>query len=291
MDGFEIGGAAAFGLIVGSFLNVVIHRLPRGMDMVWGRSRCPACGKRIAWYDNIPVLSFLRLRGRCRACGGRISWRYPLVEVLSGVLFGLAMAQALALPDPPGLAWRLAGFLFMAAFLAALVAATFIDLAHTILPDEITKPGMWMAPVASLIFPWVVLEHFSLEDVGLSGASPHAGGLIGSLLGLVAGAGLIWVVAVAGKWIFRKDAMGFGDVKFMGMIGSFLGPGPVVMVLFIGCVFGSVVGLTIFSITRNRYLAFGPYLSRGAAIMLLWGHAAVTRVPPCGPRFVLGRLG
>lgn len=275
MDAFFIGCAIVLGLVIGSFLNVVIHRLPRGVGLVWARSQCPACRRRIAWYDNLPVLSFILLRARCRQCGAPISWRYPLVELLTAGLFGLAMAHALSLPGPVGSGWTLVGFVLMAAFLAALVAATFIDLGHRILPDAITKSGMWAAPVASLVFPWVVLDHFPYGRLGLSGISPHAGGLIGSIAGLIVGAGTVWLVAVVGRWVFRKEAMGFGDVKFMGMIGAFLGPVPVVLVFVIGCLFGSVVGVTLFVVTRNRYMAFGPYLALGAAVMLLWGHDAV----------------
>jgi leader peptidase (prepilin peptidase)/N-methyltransferase len=287
MDAFFIGCAVVFGLIIGSFLNVVVYRLPRDISMTWVRSQCPACRRRIAWYDNVPLLSFVLLRARCRHCGARIAWRYPLVESLTGGLFGLAMVHALALPGPVGSGWELLGFLLMAAFLAALVAATFIDLEHTILPDEITKSGMWAAPVASLVFPWIVLDHFPPDTLGLAGITPHAAGLIGSLAGLVAGAGTVWLVAVVGRWIFRKEAMGFGDVKFMGMIGGFLGPVPVVMTFFVGCLVGSVVGVTIFAITRNRYLAFGPYLALGAAVMLLWGHDAIWVVKEWWPQLVL----
>jgi leader peptidase (prepilin peptidase) / N-methyltransferase len=306
MESFVVGCAVAFGLIVGSFLNVVIHRLPRAMDLVWVRSQCPACGKLIAWYDNIPVVSFLFLLARCRHCRGRISWRYPLVELLTAVLFGLAMHRALTLSQAAGLfeglsdspggfsagvAWTAAGFVFMAAFLGALVASTFIDLDHRILPDEITKSGMWIVPVASLIYPWIVLSHFVPGTLGLHNISPHAGGLIGSLLGMVGGAGMVWMVAVVGKWIFRKDAMGFGDVKFMGMIGGFLGPVPVLMVFFIGCVAGSVVGLTVFALTRNRYMAFGPYLALGGAVMLLFGNEALWVATTWWPEFVLRITG
>jgi len=288
MDAYLIGIAVAFGLVIGSFLNVVIYRLPRELDWVWVRSQCPACHKRIAWFDNLPLVSFVVLRGRCRHCRAGISWRYPLVEALTGVLFGLAMAHALDLTGPPGFVWRLVGVVFMAAFLAGLVAATFIDFAHKILPDEITKTGMWATPVTSLIFPWVILSHFDVKDLGFSGVTDHAAGLIGSVLGLLVGAGLVWLVAVVGKWAFRKDAMGLGDVKFMGMIGGFLGPVPVLMTFFLGCVFGSVVGITIFLITRNRYMAFGPYLALGAIVMLLWGEGAIRLAIDDWPRFLSG---
>jgi leader peptidase (prepilin peptidase)/N-methyltransferase len=288
MDAYLIGSAVAFGLLIGSFLNVVIYRLPREMDWVWVRSQCPACKKRIAWFDNFPLFSFVVLRGRCRHCRAAISWRYPLVEALTGVLLGLAMAHTLDLAGPPGVIWRSVGFAFMAVFLAGLVAATFIDFDHRILPDEITKTGMWVTPVTSLVFPWIVVSHFDVQDLGFSGVTDHAGGLIGSVLGLLVGAVLVWLVAVLGKWVFRKDAMGFGDVKFMGMIGGFLGPIPVLMTFFLGCLFGSVVGITIFLITRNRYMAFGPYLALGAIVMLFWGDRAIEIAIHDWPRFLSG---
>jgi len=291
MDAFFTICAVVFGLIIGSFLNVVIYRLPRGEEMIWTRSRCPACGRMIAWYDNIPVVSFLFLLGRCRHCKSRISVRYPLVEILTGCLFGLAISHALAMPGVNGIAWHLVGFLLMAIFLAALVAATFIDLDHRILPDEITKTGMWVTPVTSLLFPWIISPHFGLESLGITVSSPNAAGFIGSLAGLVVGAGMIWAVAILGKMVFRKDAMGFGDVKFMGMIGGFLGPLPVILVFFAGCLFGSVVGVTIYAITRNRYMAFGPYLALGAAIMLFWTEEALWVVTEWWPRFLLNSLG
>jgi len=291
MDAILVGIAAVFGLIVGSFLNVVIYRLPRDLDMVWARSQCPSCGKMIVWFDNVPLLSYLWLLGKCRRCSNRIGWRYPLVEGLTGGLFGLAMAHALEMPGPQSFAWMVAGFVLMAAFLAALTAATFIDLEHRILPDEITKTGMWAAPVASLVFPWTVLAHFPAERLGFADMSPHVVGLLGSLAGMLLGAGSIWGIAILGKWVFRKEAMGFGDVKFMGLIGGFLGPIPVVMVFFLACVFGSLVGITSFLITRSRYMAFGPYLALGAAIMLLEGKFAVWVAIEWWPRFVTGLFG
>ncbi len=291
MDFFFLACAAVFGLIIGSFLNVVVHRLPREEDLIWSRSRCPSCGKGIAWYDNLPWVSFVFLLGKCRHCKHRISLRYPLIEGLTACLFALALERVFTLPGVDGTVWIGVGFLIAAAFLAGLVAAAFIDLDHKILPDEITKTGMWLAPVASLIFPWFIALHFNVEVLGIDSAGPHASGLVGSLVGMVVGAGIVWGVAILGKLAFRKDAMGFGDVKFMGMIGGILGPLPVIMVFFAGCIFGSVVGISIFVITRNRYMAFGPYLALGAAIMLFWSTEAFWLATEWWPRFLTGLIG
>ena len=291
MDVFFLASAAVFGLIIGSFLNVVVHRLPRDEDWVFTRSRCPSCGKGIAWYDNLPVVSFVILLGRCRHCNSRISLRYPLIEILTACLFVLALERVTTLAGVDGNLWAVVGFLIAATFLAGLVAAAFIDLDHKILPDEITKTGMWLAPVVSLVFPWFIALHFDLKDLGMDSTNPHATGLVGSLLGMVVGAGIVWGVAILGKLAFRKDAMGFGDVKFMGMIGGILGPLPVIMVFFAGCIFGSVVGITLFVITRNRYMAFGPYLALGAAIMLFWSVEAIWLATEWWPRFLTDLIG
>jgi len=133
-----------------------------------------------------------------------------------------------------------------------------------------------------------LLRHFDASRLGLSIANPNGEALVGSLSGLAAGAGLVWAVAVAGKFAFKKEAMGFGDVKFMGMIGGFLGPLPVVMVFFIGCFFGSFVGVALYVVTRNRYMPFGPYLALGAAIMLLFGEEAFWVATDWWPRLVRG---
>lgn len=282
--------AGVLGLLVGSFLNVVIYRLPLDMEWVRSRSACRSCRRLIRWYDNIPVLSWLALRGRCRNCKEPIAFRYPLVELLTGGLFALGFVLSGEIAGEAGLtvAWRAAGFVIIAVFLSALVASTFIDFDHTILPDEITKTGMWLAPFATLTFPWIVLRHFDLGRFGWGGVHDRLEGLIGSLVGMLVGAGIVWGVAVVGKMIFRKEAMGFGDVKFMGMIGAVLGPFPVVLVFALGCLFGSFFGIAMFLVTRNRYLAFGPYLALGAVIMLLWGEQTVWIVTDWWPRFIRG---
>lgn len=290
MDPYAAGAAGLLGLIVGSFLNVVIHRLPRGESIVRPRSRCPRCRRPLPWYENLPVLSYLALRGRCRGCGGRISPRYPLVELLTAVLFSLLWLRlaAVAPGAPPGT--LLVGFLGYAPFLGGLVAAAWIDLGHTILPDEITKPGMWLGPLAALLFPYVVRAHFTAGRLGWGGLGAHAEGFLGSLLGMTVGAGLIWCVAVAGRWVFRKEAMGFGDVKFLGMIGAFLGPVPALLSFFLACLSGAVVGLLVYALRRRRYMPFGPYLALGAVLMVFAGDRILFLVTDWWPRVVSGML-
>ena len=254
-----IAGCGALGLLIGSFLNVVIIRLPRNESIVRPRSHCIGCGELIRWYDNIPVLSYVVLRGKCRYCGTRFSARYAVVELLTGLLFaGLAWKMLSGGTDSISTATlaRLGVYLYLT---AALVASTFIDLEHQIIPDEISISGCVLAPILSLLVPT------------LHGAvgRPEALGL--SILGGLTGAGGIWLVGVLGKLIFRKEAMGFGDVKLMGMIGGLLGWKGVGLTFLIGCVSGAIIGLLLLAITRSRYLPFAPYLSLGAMVIVFFG--------------------
>jgi leader peptidase (prepilin peptidase)/N-methyltransferase len=237
------------GLAVGSFLNVVITRLPRGEAFWRGRSRCPRCFAPIPWYDNLPLLSFIRLKGRCRACREPISWRYPLVELAGGIL-------ALAL-------WRRfpASLLLLAygPFCAALLALSAIDLEHWILPDAITLPGM----VLGLLLA-VALPHLRFREAAL---------------GAAAGSGLFYGVAwVYNRWT-GKQGLGGGDVKLMAFIGAFLGIKAVPVVIFLSALLGTAVGLAHALATRRlrggqwRTLAlpYGPFLAAGAIFYLLVG--------------------
>jgi leader peptidase (prepilin peptidase)/N-methyltransferase len=249
------------GLLVGSFLNVVIVRLPRGESVVHPRSRCTACGERIRWYDNVPVLSYLLLRGRCRRCGTRISPRYALVELVTGAIFALLAWNVLSSGDGP---MSVSQFLRLGVYLyltASLVASTFIDLEHQIIPDAITIPGLILAPLLSLAVP-------SIHPDAATPLEAFALAILGGLLG----AGGTWLVGALGKVAFRKEAMGFGDVKLMGMIGGILGWKGVALAFLIACIAGSVIGLVLLAITRNRYLPFAPYLSLGAMVVLLYGE-------------------
>lgn len=257
--------AALFGLVVGSFLNVCIFRLPRHcMSVVRPRSRCPRCLRTIPWYDNIPVLSWVALRGRCRGCRAPISPRYAAVELLTGALFAWAAARQLWGPNDPG-AREAAVFLVHAWFLGSMVVCAFIDVDFRILPDEVTLPGVVLGLAVSAAFPF-------LHEGGLPGAigNRHLAGLAVSALGAVVGGGTLWGVGVVGKLVFRKEAMGFGDVKYMAMIGSVLGWKGVLLTFVLACLFGSLVGVGKFvAVRRMGYVPFGPFLSAGALVMLL----------------------
>jgi len=259
------------GAVTGSFLNVCIHRLPRGFHLHEPPSHCPFCNEHIRWYDNIPILSYLLLGRRCRFCGIRISPRYALVEALTGFLF-VYLAVRLASVPPVDFA-RLGVY---AAVATALLAASFIDMEFRIIPDEISVPGAWLAPLASLVWPHLhdIQEPLFLGPLaGLLGfspvAHPHAAGLLASVLGMAAGAGVIWALGVVGRALFRKEAMGFGDVKLMAFVGGILGWRLALLTIVLGALFGAVVGLLSLLRSRDTRIPFGPYLSLGALVAML----------------------
>ena len=269
---FEVG-AALLGACVGSFLNVVVHRLPQedaAKRSLGGRSRCPRCGAPIRWFDNVPVLGWLVLRGRARCCGGAISPRYPLVELTTAALF---FALAVWPPFGPFVATAPDGFVFdgaaamafalHAAFVALLVALTFIDFDTQLLPDALTKPGIALG-VAAGLWPGLAGQLSSDADVPVALRS-----LLASVAGVVAGGGTTWLVRAVGTSVFKKEAMGFGDVTLMAMIGAFLGWRGALLSLFLGCVFGAIVGgaLALRSGLGAR-IPFGPYLALGAVVAL-----------------------
>jgi leader peptidase (prepilin peptidase)/N-methyltransferase len=283
------------GLCIGSFLNVCIFRLPRNcMSIVKPRSRCPKCLKWIAWYDNLPVISWCVLGGKCRHCRNPISIRYTLVELLTGALFFYAGYRALFLwPHPPlyglepGLSLppaAVARFAVEAWLVSAMIVCTFVDLEFRILPDEITLSGIVIGLVVSAAFPFFHgieprLEFGEIgqyrwdEGHGLPWAirEPHLASLAAGVAGAIAGGGSIWLVGVRGEFIFRKEAMGLGDVKYMAMIGAVLGWRGVLLTFVIACLAGSVFGIGKFiAVRRMGYVPFGPFLSVGALAMLFW---------------------
>jgi len=265
----------ALGAIIGSFLNVVIHRLPREESIVFPNSRCPACATDIKAYDNIPVLSWVVLRGRCRACSAPISARYPGVELLTGLLFG-----AVFLKD--GLSFALP---FDLIFITMLIALIFIDAEHMILPDAITYPGMVFAILARLALPFLTGTPY-FDDLGplLLGALPGwptwAVSLVGALLGALAGGGVLWLIGFVWKRLRGVEAMGLGDVKMMLMVGAFLGWRLTLLTLFLGVISGSVTGVLLMLKRRERnlqmLLPFGIFLGIGAVISLLVGKYLIT---------------
>ncbi len=245
MTPFWSGVSLAFGLVVGSFLNVVIWRLPRGQNLSKPRSACPGCGTMIRWYDNLPVLSWLLLRARCRVCKVHIPFRYPLVEMLTGVLFFVAFRQ-----HGP----RLDSVLIVQMALAALVAISFIDWDHKIIPDKITLPGM---VIGVLVAPWLVLhDQPFLDDV-----APMLDSWLRALAGVAVGGGVIWAIRILGGWILKKEAMGLGDVKLLAFIGAFVGPVWVLYALVLGCLGGAFIGGAIVAVGKRRPIRLSMHVT------------------------------
>ncbi len=269
-------GAFAFGAIVGSFLNVVAHRLPLGISLVRPRSRCPACRTPVRAVDNLPVLSWVLLGGRCRGCKGRISPRYAVVELLSGLL---ALGAWHVLVSAPGMlleprAWLHLAVVFVVT--SALLAASLIDLDLFVLPDEITIPGMWAGPACAAVVPELVLGAARRPLPWLPAALPlPLQAALVSGLGVAVGAGVIWGLGAVGTRVFGKEAMGFGDVKFLGMIGGFVGPAAVLLALVVAAFLGAVVGLVQRVRKGSREIPFGPYLAVGGYVEMLFGLAAL----------------
>ena len=265
----EAALAFLLGLLIGSFLNVCIHRLPRDLSVVRPRSRCPACEHPIAWYDNVPLASYALLRGRCRHCGARISPRYPLVELLTGLLFAAAVLRFGPTP--------LAGKLCL--FFALQVGLLFSDLEQLILPDEFTLGGLaaglalaWFLPVPD------VIAHAIFWMAG-ENPGPRWQSLAEAALGAAAPAGFLWL----GGWVFekvrKKEGLGLGDVKLMAMTGAFLGLRGALLTLLAGSVLGSVVGLLYIKLTGKDAatfeLPFGTFLGIAAIGAALAGQGVI----------------
>ena len=271
------GLAALFGLLIGSFLNVVIYRLPKMMERQWAaeatafqaeqagngaepapqepfnlmvpRSRCPSCGHLVAWYENIPVVSYLFLRGKCSECGTRISPRYPLVELLTGGLFFWCV-QHWGL-TPTGLAW--------CGFSAVLVALAFIDWDTTLLPDDLTLPLLWAGLLASML-QWTQVP------------------LASSVAGAAAGYLSLWLVYWAFKLATGKEGMGYGDFKLFAALGAWFGWEALVPIILMSSVIGAMVGIgmKVFSSLREGgYVPFGPFLAGAGLTAMIAGPKAI----------------
>ena len=256
------------GAIIGSFLNVVIHRLPREESIVFPNSTCPKCRKAIKAYDNIPILSYLILRGRCRNCGVHISSRYPAVEALTAILFA-------AVTWHDGVSFALA---FDLAFAASMVALVFIDAEHMILPNAITYPGIVFALIARILLPYLAgPAHF--DDLPqLLNAFPTLPvvlvSIIGAVIGALAGGGSLWLMGFLWEKLRGVEAMGFGDVKMMLMVGAFLGWRLTILTILIGALTGSIAGIAVmYRRGRNMQmmLPFGIFLGIGSIVSLLFG--------------------
>lgn len=254
-----------FGLIVGSFLNVVIHRVPRRTFFKAGqRSHCPACGAPIAWYDNIPVLSWLRLRGRARCCGALISVRYPFVEVLTGIVFAAAcFGRDVTTAD--GFQVAQAGLLAVDLFLLAMmIACSAIDLEHRILPDVLNFFGIGVGFLVAFLLPelhaggWFSRIASQLDPGGIA--------FLNAFCGCLLGAGSLYAIAWIGKLAYKTEAMGLGDVKFMAFTGTFIGPDGVLLTLLVACVLGAIIGLIATMRTGDPLIPFGPFLAAGVLL-------------------------
>ena len=235
--------AATFGAVVGSFLNVVIYRLPRGESLSFPPSHCPHCDAGIRPWDNVPVLSYLVLRGRCRNCSQPISMRYPLVEA---AMAGLAAGAWLQFG--PSIAF---GVYFV--FLAGLLAITFIDIDHKIIPDSLSLGG---------------------TVLGLAASFFTAVGWKSSLAGALLGGGLLLAVALGYYALTRREGMGLGDAKLLAAIGAFLGWQAVLFTVFVSSVVGSVVGVSVAAMQRSNLrfeVPYGPFLALGGVLYLFWG--------------------
>ena len=235
-----------FGALIGSFLNVCIYRLPRHESIAWPGSHCPACSHAIAWYDNIPILSYLILAGQCRHCGVRIPFHYPAVEALNSLGY-----MGILWVFGPGWEAMVYGALY-----SSLLVVAGTDISHKIIPNVVTFPGILIGLIsAATILPL---------------------GLVNGLLGLLVGGGILWVLAWASPYLFGKEGMGGGDIKLLAMIGAFLGWKPAVMTIMVGSFLGSLVGVTLIAakvIRREDYIPFGPFLVCGALVALFFGQS------------------
>jgi leader peptidase (prepilin peptidase)/N-methyltransferase len=238
-----------FGAIVGSFLNVCIIRLPKEESIISPGSHCPHCNHPIKFYDNIPLISYLLLRGKCRYCKRSISAQYPLVE-------GITAIGSLLLFLKYGLSWS---YLFYFSFVAALIVITVIDLYHQIIPDVISIPWIGVGLLGALIIPHITFFN--------------------SLLGILLGGGSLFVVATLYQWLFKREGMGGGDVKLLAMIGAFLGWESVILTILLSSLIGSITGIIIIALKGKDFkyaIPFGPFLSLGAVIALFYKNEIIS---------------
>ncbi len=270
---FDAGLIGVLGLLIGSFLNVVIFRLPKLMERQWAaecaelsgqepakaepfnllvpRSRCQKCGHAIRWYENIPVLSYLFLRGRCSACATRISLRYPLVELVTAALFAYCGWRWEA--TPTGLAW--------CGFSAAIVALALIDWDTTLLPDSITQPLLW----AGLILAALKWNNVTLPD---------------ALWGAIGGYLSLWLVYWSFKLVTGKEGMGFGDFKLFAALGAWFGWTALVPIILMASVIGAIIGIALkFSsgLREGGYVPFGPFLAAAGLTAMVFGPQSILR--------------
>jgi leader peptidase (prepilin peptidase) / N-methyltransferase len=247
MEWLLVAVATAFGAVIGSFLNVCIHRLPRGQSVVWPPSQCPGCSHQLAWCENVPLVSYAVLRGRCRSCSTRISVRYPIVETITAVMFAAAL-------------WHYGpGVMFLQRVLLGciLIVLFAIDLEHHLLPNAITLPGI----VVGFAFS------FFIEP-----------GWLASLIGILAGGGILFAIAEGYYRIRHEEGLGMGDVKMLAMVGAFLGWKLTIVTLMMASFAGSIVGAVMIVSRRGgmKYaLPFGTFLALGAAVAATVGSGLI----------------
>lgn len=249
------------GAMIGSFLNVCVHRMPLNQSVVKPRSKCPKCEQPIAWFDNLPILSWLMLGAKCRNCSQPISWQYPLVEAITGTLFFFVFWHfGLVLATPI--------YMLLA---ASLVLVTFVDLTDWTIPNEVTIPGIFVGVVCALI--------------GM--IYPQSGLLLGvwweSFAGLFLGGGILYSIDKISLLLLKKRGMGFGDVKLMAMLGAFFGWKAAVLNIVVAAFLGSIIGI-IFIVMAKRggekeskghYLPFGPYIAVGGIVVMFFGESMI----------------
>ena len=259
-----------FGSIVGSFLNVCIHRMPKSESVVWPRSHCPKCQKRIPGYDNIPFISYLLLGGRCRFCQEKISLRYPLVELLTAILMVVLFNRF-------GLNY---GFFLYMVMLWCLIIATFVDIAHRIIPDEVSVGGMIIG------FIMVSITGFTLTPLKFT-FSP----MLKSVLGIIVGGGIIYLTGVIFDLIYFKllkrpaingetESMGGGDVKLLAMIGAFMGWQIAIITFFLAPFLGILMGVVNLATKKDHTIPYGPFLSIAALVTLFWYDKIILLILP-----------
>jgi leader peptidase (prepilin peptidase)/N-methyltransferase len=237
-----------FGAMVGSFLNVCIYRLPKEESILWPGSHCPHCNKHIRYYDNIPMISYLLLKGKCRYCQEPISIQYPIIEGVTAL-----SSFFLIIKFGPSLS-----YLVYFAFIAALIVIAIIDLYHQIIPDVISLPGIGVGLLASIIIPQITF--------------------FDSLIGILFGGGSLFLVATLYQWLFKREGMGGGDIKLLAMIGAFLGWKAVILTILLSSLIGSITGITIMVLKGKDFkyaIPFGPFLSIGAAIALFYQNEII----------------
>lgn len=250
--------AFIFGSVVGSFLNVCIYRMPRGESIIYPWSHCTNCHRTIAWYDNIPFISYLVLKGRCRFCMAKISSRYFIIEGLTAITFVLLLWKFNISLD----------YLIYAALISALIIISFIDLQYRIIPDELSLGGLILGLILSGLYP------------SLHGQTSMIAGFKSSFFGILVGGVSIYLIGLFGAVIFKKEAMGGGDIKLLAFIGAFLGWKLTLLTFFVAPILGSIVGVPLKFIKKQDTISYGPFLSLAAFISIFWGDKILSLILP-----------